>query len=81
MSNSFADPTSSGAIQIVVNGKPRTVPQGFNLEQLLTFLEVNPSRVAVERNRAIVRKTEWAQTAVNADDQLEIVWFVGGGAS
>ena len=67
------------AIEIVVNGAPRQVPGGLFLDKLLAHLNVDPSRVAVERNRAIARKADWAATEVQAGDQLEIVWFVGGG--
>jgi len=66
-------------IQIVLNGRPREVPEGLALDALLAFLEVKPDRVAIERNRAIVRKPDWPATTVGAGDQLEIVWFVGGG--
>lgn len=79
MSNCPAEVPANGKIQIVVNGEPRDVPEGFNLEQLLGFLEVNPDRVAIERNLEIVRKPEWAGTQVVAGDRLEVVWFVGGG--
>ncbi len=65
--------------EIVVNGKARAVPQGFTLDRLLDWLEIDPSRVAVERNRAIVHKASWASTPIEAGDALEIVWFVGGG--
>ena len=69
----------SNQIEIVVNGTARTVPQNISLDRLLVFLEVDPSRVAVERNREIVRKPAWAATEVQPGDQLEVVWFVGGG--
>jgi thiamine biosynthesis protein ThiS len=55
------------------------VPQGLSIDRLLTFLEVDPSRVAVERNREIARQTAWSATRIEAGDRLEIVWFVGGG--
>src|SRR5438105_5234938 len=67
-------------IQIVLNGRPRDVPQGLALDALLAFLAVKPDRVAIERNRAIVRKPDWPVTAVEPGDRLEIVWFVGGGS-
>jgi sulfur carrier protein len=67
-------------IQIVLNGRPRDVPQGLAVDALLAFLEVKQDRVAVERNRAIVRKPEWSATRIEPGDQLEVVWFVGGGA-
>ena len=66
-------------IEIVVNGEPRTVPLGLKLDSLLEHLEIPAARVAVERNRVIVRKADWGATEVLNGDQLEIVWFVGGG--
>ena len=66
-------------IEVVVNGDPRRVPQGLSLEGLIVWLAMDPARVAVERNRAIVRKTDWASTQIEPGDHLEIVWFVGGG--
>ena len=66
-------------IEIVVNGEQRRVPAGLSLEKLVLFLEIDPSRVAVERNREIVRKPMWIETPVESDDQIEVVWFVGGG--
>ncbi len=66
-------------IEIVVNGEPRPVPDGLNLADLLEHLGIDPSRVAVELNRAIVRKTDWPATRIGEGARLEIVWFVGGG--
>ena len=66
-------------IEVVVNGEPRRVPQGLSLDALVVWLEIDPSRVAVERNRAIARKTDWPATRIEPGDRLEIVWFVGGG--
>jgi sulfur carrier protein len=70
---------STKTIQVVVNGKPRDVPEGANIFSLLRFLEIDPSRVAVELNREIVRKPEWESTALIEGARVEIVWFVGGG--
>jgi len=66
-------------IEVVVNGQPRRVPEGLFLDRLLVWLEIDPSRVAVERNLTISRKIDWPATRVEAGDRLEIVWFVGGG--
>jgi thiamine biosynthesis protein ThiS len=73
------DTAETKTIEVVVNGEPRRVPHGLFLDQLLVWLEVDPGRVAVERNRAIARKVDWAATQVEPGDHLEIVWFVGGG--
>jgi thiamine biosynthesis protein ThiS len=66
-------------IEVVVNGGPRRVPEGLFLDGLLIWLEIDPSRVAVERNLAIARKADWPSTRVEPGDRFEIVWFVGGG--
>ncbi len=66
-------------IEVVVNGKPRRVPQGLNVTGLLRVLDIDASRVAVELNRAIVRKPEWESAQIGEGAAVEIVWFVGGG--
>jgi len=66
-------------IGIVLNGDARRVPEGLNIAGLLKFLEIDGGRVAVELNRAIVRKPEWESAEVLDGAQVEVVWFVGGG--
>ena len=66
-------------IRIVVNGEERTVPTGLSLVDLIQLLNLEPSRVAVELNRAIVRREAWTTTVVAGGARLEIVQFVGGG--
>jgi thiamine biosynthesis protein ThiS len=79
VSNGSVRISDNATMEIVVNGEARWVPEGLSLEGLLGFLEVDPSRVAVERNREIVRKQDWGGTVIQAGDSLEVVWFVGGG--
>ena len=66
-------------IEVVVNGEPKRVPEGLDVARLLAWLAVDPSRVAVELNREIVRKMQWNSTPVQDGARIEIVWFVGGG--
>jgi thiamine biosynthesis protein ThiS len=67
-------------IEVVVNGRAKRVPEGLNVLGLLRFLEIDPSRVAVELNRSIVRKADWGSARVGEGAQIEVVWFVGGGS-
>jgi thiazole synthase len=69
------------AIEIHLNGEVRELPASFNIVQLLEHFELPKDRVAVERNRSIVPKTDWEAVCVGAGDQLEVVQFVGGGES
>ena len=66
-------------IQIVVNGQTRTVPEGRSLLELLQWLEVDASRVAVELDRSIIRREKWATSPIGPGATLEVVQFVGGG--
>jgi sulfur carrier protein len=66
-------------MQVSVNGKTTEAPGTLSVKELLAFLEIDPSRVAVELNRAIVHKQDWDSAMVNEGAQVEIVWFVGGG--
>jgi sulfur carrier protein len=66
-------------IEVVVNGAARTIPAGLKIDRLLEWLEIDPSRVAVELNGQIVRKPDWLAAPVHEGARVEVVWFVGGG--
>ena len=66
-------------ISIVVNGDPRRVPAPITLAGLLEHLGLDPRAVVVERNLAIVRRPNLADTPVAEGDVIELVHFVGGG--
>ncbi|MFQ5776489.1 MAG: sulfur carrier protein ThiS [Terriglobia bacterium] len=66
-------------MQVTINGELRAVPEGVTLRDLLSYLKLEEERVAVERNRAIVGRQDWAAVRVQPGDELEIVHFVGGG--
>jgi thiazole synthase len=68
-------------VTVTLNGKPRKVADGLSLLGLLEELDVAPSRVVIEHNREIRRKDDFAKTVVHAGDELELVYFVGGGSS
>ena len=71
--------SSTQMIDVVVNGQIKTVPEGLTLLELLRFLSIEPSRVAIELNRSIVRRPGWDTVRIETGAQLEIVQFVGGG--
>lgn len=68
-------------VTVTLNGKPRKVEDGVSLLELLKELDVAPSRVVIEHNREIRRKDDFAKTVVHAGDELELVYFVGGGSN
>ena len=66
-------------IEVVVNGERENLPAGLTVDRMLAHLEINSSRVAVELDSAIVRKSDWPSIEVRDGARLEVVWFVGGG--
>ena len=66
-------------MEVLLNGERRQVPEDLNLEGVLQHLQIKSERVAIEHNRRIVKRDDWAQVKVQAGDELEIVHFVGGG--
>lgn len=66
-------------VSVIVNGQKQQLKKGTTLRELLDKLGVASERVAVERNRQIVKREDWASTTLSEGDKIEIVHFVGGG--
>src|SRR5512133_1232394 len=66
-------------LSLTVNGEPRRAPAGSSIADLVAGLELNPQKVAVERNGEIVPRSTLGQVMLADGDVLEIVHFVGGG--
>ncbi len=64
---------------ITINGEKKEIGQEVNLNDLLKFFVLPQERIAVELNKEVVRKKDWENICVKADDKIEIVHFVGGG--
>ena len=67
-------------MKIILNGEERVLEDSSTLAQLVDQLGMKPDRVAIERNRLIVARSEWPTTELAEGDRLEIVHFVGGGS-
>ena len=68
------------SISLTVNGEPRRIAAGATIADLARDLELNPAKVAVERNGIIVPRSTLGEVALAEGDVLEIVHFVGGGS-
>jgi thiamine biosynthesis protein ThiS len=64
-----------------INGRRREVPAAAaeSIIQLLEHLKLEPEKVVVERNRKILTAEQFAVTALEENDVLELIRFVGGG--
>ena len=66
-------------MQVTINGEARRFAEAMTVDGLLAALEIEPRKVAVERNLEIVPKSTWGSTRIADGDRIEIVQFVGGG--
>lgn len=66
-------------MQIKLNGETKDLEQGTTLQSLVEQLSLAPERLAVELNREVVRRPDWARATLSEGDRVEIVHFVGGG--
>ena len=68
-----------GSLGVRVNGEHRRVPGGVSIAEMLNEIGIDPAKVAVERNLAIVPRSSFGEVRVEDGDDFEIVHFVGGG--
>lgn len=66
-------------LSLTVNGESRRFAAGATIADLVHSLELEPAKVAVERNGEIVPRSTLGEVALANSDVLEIVHFVGGG--
>jgi thiamine biosynthesis protein ThiS len=64
---------------IGINGEERAFDGPLSVALLLARLGLDARKVAVERNKAIVRRAHYAETWLESGDAVEIVHFIGGG--
>jgi len=67
-------------MKLQINGESNQFDPPLTLSSLLDHLKLKADRVAVELNRSIVPRDQWAKTSLADGDSLEIVHFVGGGS-
>jgi len=71
----------AGLVTITLNGEAYQLDGPVSVTTLLTRLAIDSRRVAVEHNLVVVRRALFDTTVIAEGDEVEIVNFVGGGAS
>jgi len=66
-------------MRVIINGEEKQIADGLTVAALLRELALPAERVAIERNRDILPRSQWPATAVRPGDSFEIVTLVGGG--
>ena len=66
-------------MDITLNGERYELDSQLSVADLLSRLEIDPRRVAVEHNLTILKRHLFSDVLVREGDSVEIVNFVGGG--
>jgi sulfur carrier protein len=69
-------------LTLILNGRSRDFPNfsvSSTLDMLVSELQLQGDRVAIEHNGEIVSRERWRQVLLQTGDRLEVVHFVGGG--
>jgi len=66
-------------VNIVLNGETYKTDGPLTIGRLLSHLDIDRRRVAVEHNMNVVKNSNYDSTIVNSGDAIEVVNFIGGG--
>ena len=67
-------------MRLLINGKQTNVNEDFTIGQLLIRENVKmPEMVSVELNGQILKRSDFEKTALNDCDNVEFLYFMGGG--
>ena len=69
------------SIKIRLNGKEQEVNGGMTVSDLLLKWKIRPELVTVEVNENILQKLEYDGTEIKQGDDVEFVFYMGGGQS
>ena len=66
-------------IKIILNGEERFLARVMNVAELISELELDVKKIAVEKDLEIVNPDQFLEVLVEEGSRLEIVHFIGGG--
>ena len=68
---------------LTVNGRPDSIQaEKLTVSELLAVKDVEmPEMVSVQLNGNILEKSEFKTTAIKEGDEVEFLYFMGGGAA
>ena len=67
------------SIKIRLNGKDQEIADKMTVSDLLMKWKVRPELVTVEVNENILQKLEYDGTEIKQGDNVEFVFYMGGG--
>lgn len=70
-------------MQLKINGETEKMTEkNLSIERLLELREVeSPEMVSVQLNGSIVDRVNYGETAISDNDEIELLFFMGGGST
>ncbi len=69
------------SIEVEINGSKDSLPKELSVSELLSVKKVeSPEMVSVELNGEFVERKSFSDTVIKAGDEIEFLYFMGGGA-
>jgi thiamine biosynthesis protein ThiS len=66
-------------MNIQINGQTKEIKENTTLSDIVAAFSPNNNKVVAELNEAIISSNDWGNTVIQANDNIELVAFVGGG--
>jgi sulfur carrier protein len=66
-------------IRVIVNGKEEMIPDGTRIGHLAVHYLLAPRMILVERNGAVLHRSEWPDQLIEEGDRIEFIKVVAGG--
>ena len=66
-------------LNIIINGEEKKINPNISVTNLISQLELDIEKIAVELNQEILHLENHSKTILKEGDELEIIHFVGGG--
>ena len=66
-------------MEIIVDDRPREVPEGATVAEVLRLLGESPTHAVVEVNGTYVRPKTYAGRTLKAGDRMEVIYPAFGG--
>jgi len=66
-------------LNILINGEKKEINPDTSISGLISMLELDVEKIAIERNEEIIHLQNYSKTILKNNDKIEIIHFVGGG--
>lgn len=66
-------------VKIILNGEERFLEQRITVAQLISDLELDIKKIAVEKDLQIINPDQFLDVILDEGSRIEIVHFIGGG--